>query len=109
MPVSARAFIGAACLYRAAEPDGMTATALWLTRDRRFLWSVRAIGLESQSLEAWTAERARRFLLDHGEDDVVEQFPDLFRRTASPPAPPRRKAATAPRSRPAEPYLFPLH
>jgi hypothetical protein len=105
--VSARALIGAVCLYRAADPNGMTANALWLTRDRRFVWSVRAIWQEAQSIEAWTAERARRFLQDHGEGDVVEQFPDVFR-AAPKKQQVRRQAAVGPRSRPSERYLFPL-
>jgi hypothetical protein len=99
---------GAVCLYRAAEPDGMTVTSLLLTRDQRFVWVERPIGRDQQVSEDWTAERARRFLLDHGEGDVVEQFPDVFRAAPKKPAA-RRQPAAAPRSRPSEPYLFPLH
>jgi hypothetical protein len=68
-----------------------TATLL-LTQDERFALVGRGAAREL------TAAEAREFLIAHGEHDLIEEFPDLF-----------RKPAVAPTTRPQEPYLFPLH
>ena len=96
------------CLYRGTDPAAMTATYLALTPERRFAFLSRVIGGGAiLSAEEWEADRAKRFLADHGEGDIVEEFPDAFRkRSSAPKAAPRAKAA--PRDLPAEPDLFPL-
>jgi hypothetical protein len=73
-------------------------STLVLTQDERFaLVGPRSSNSKGAAREL-TAAEARDFLIAHGEHDLVEEFPDLF-----------RKPATAPTTRPQEPYLFPLH
>jgi hypothetical protein len=67
-------------------------TTLVLTQDERFALLGRGAARELSAAEA------RDFLIAHGEQELVEDFPVLF-----------CKAATAPKARPQEPYLFPLH
>jgi hypothetical protein len=100
-----------ACLYRAIDAEDMVTHALLLTRDGRFAYLDRVIGGKGvQAAEAWSGDRAKRFLIQHGEGDLVDEFPDIFRKRA--PAPPMRvkdrRIVAAPKGRPAEPYLFPL-
>jgi hypothetical protein len=67
-------------------------TTLVLTQDERFALVGRGAARELSAAEA------RDFLMAHGEQDLIEEFPDLF-----------RKPSAAPTTRPQEPYLFPLH
>jgi hypothetical protein len=101
------------CLYRAVDAEAMTTRFLLLTRDGRFAYLDRVIGGKGvYAADEWGGDRAQRFLMQHGEGDVVEEFPDIFRRRAATPVaaqPRERKAASSPKDRPAEPYLFPLH
>ena len=96
------------CLYRSTDVEGMAARFLMLTKDGRFAYLERAVGGKGvQAAEEWSPERARSFLMQHGESDVVDEFPDIFRRrpvVAQPPRP--RKPA---KDNAAEPLLFPLH
>ncbi len=98
------------CLYRAIDAEDMVSRALLLTRDGRFAYLDRVIGGKGiQAAEDWSGDRAQRFLIQHGEGDLVDEFPDIFRKRA--PAAPRvkdRRIAASPQGRPAEPYLFPL-
>jgi hypothetical protein len=99
------------CLFRAADMEEMVTRLLVLTRDGRFAYLGRVIGGKvMQAAEDWSADRAMRFLIQHGEGDLVDEFPDIFRKRA-PSQPTRgrdRRVAASPRGRPAEPYLFPL-
>jgi hypothetical protein len=98
-------------LYRAVEPEEMVTRILLLTRDGRFAYLDRVIGGKGiQAAEDWSADRAMRFLIQHGEGDLVDEFPDIFRKRAPTlsPRPKDRRIAAAPKGRPAEPYLFPL-
>jgi hypothetical protein len=100
------------CLYRAVDAEAMTTRFLLLTRDGRFAYLDRVIGGKGvYAADEWGGDRAQRFLMQHGDGDVVEEFPDIFRRRAPASAhpPKERKAAATPKDRPAEPYLFPLH
>lgn len=95
------------CLYRAVDAEAMTTRFLLLTRDGRFAYLDRVIGGKGvYAADEWGGDRAMRFLMQHGESDVVEEFPDIFRRRVAPATAPKAKK---PKDRPAEPYLFPLH
>jgi hypothetical protein len=99
-------------LYRGLDPEAMTTNHLFLTRDGRFAYLMRVIGGKGvYAAEEWGPERAKRFLEQHGEGDIIDEFPDIFRKRPPAPkvAPKERKVSVAPRGRPAEPFLFPLH
>ena len=101
------------CLYRSVDPVSMTAHYLVLTKDRRFAHVEAVIGDKGvrPAIEL-TRERAIRFLVEHGESDIVEEFPDIFREETharAPQATAGESATAAPKDRPTEPYLFPLH
>ncbi len=99
---------GVTCLYRAVDTEGMATRFLMLTKDGRFAWLDRVIGGKGvHAAEEWSPDRARTFLMQHGESDVVEEFPDIFRKrpVVVQPARPRK----APKDNAAEPFLFPLH
>jgi len=96
------------CLYRGMDAEALTACYLFLTRDRRFAYLARVIGGKGiYAGEEWGHDRAMRFLLAHGEGDLVDEFPDIFRKRAV--AEPARKSRPATKDRPSEPLLFPLH
>jgi hypothetical protein len=101
------------CLYRAVDAEAMTTRFLLLTKDGRFAYLDRVIGGKGvYAAEEWGGDRAMRFLVQHGEGDVVDEFPDIFRRRVPAPvaaAPRERKVSSSPKGRPTEPYLFPLH
>jgi hypothetical protein len=95
------------CLYRSVDAEGMAARFLMLTKDGRFAYLDRAVGGKGiQAAEEWSAERARAYLMQHGESDIVDEFPDIFRKrpVIVQPARPRK-----PKDNAAEPFLFPLH
>ncbi len=97
------------CLYRAVDAEAMTTRFLLLTKDGRFAYLDRVIGGRGvYPADEWSGDRAMRFLLQHGEGDVVDEFPDIFRRRVPALAPAKVKK-TASKERPGEPYLFPLH
>ncbi len=100
------------CLYRAVDPVAMTVRYLALTKDRRFAYMEAVIGDKGvRPAVEMTRERAIRFLIDHGEGDLVAEFPDIFQEEthARTPAGEAATEAAAPKDRPTEPYLFPLH
>ena len=97
------------CLYRAVDAEAMTTRFLLLTKDGRFAYLDRVIGGRGvYAADEWSGDRAMRFLLQHGEGDVVDEFPDIFRRRVPAPATAKVKKAAS-KERPGEPYLFPLH
>ncbi len=99
------------CLYRAADPEAMSAQYILLTRDGRFACLDRVIGGKGpHAATEWSPARTMRFLVEHGEGDLVDEFPDIFRKRAkaSMAAPKGRTISAAPKDRPTEPYLFPL-
>ena len=99
---------GVTCLYRSVDADAMAARFLMLTKDRRFAYLDRVIGGKGvYAAEEWSPDRAMRFLMQHGESDVVEEFPDIFRKRPLSVQP--AKARKAPKDNAAEPLLFPLH
>ena len=86
----------------------MATNYLMLTRDGRFAYLDRVIGGRGvHSAEEWGGDRAMRFLMQHGEGDIVDEFPDIFRKRAPAPAKPKKVASS--KDRAAEPFLFPLH
>jgi hypothetical protein len=96
------------CLYRSVEAEAMATRFLMLTKDGRFAYLDRVIGGKGiHAAEEWSPDRARAFLMQHGESDVVEEFPDIFRKR--PAAAQRAKARKVPKGNAAEPLLFPLH
>ena len=99
------------CLYRSVDPETLATTYVLMTKDRRFAFLETRVGDGVRIASGMTREAAMRFLLQHGEGDVVEEFPDLFREEehVRPPAEQAVEIAAAPKDRPAEPYLFPLH
>ena len=104
------ALVTCVCLYRAVDPAAMTAKYLVLTKDRRFAYLEAVIGDRGiRPAQEMTRDRAQRFLVEHGEGDVVEEFPEIFREDERIVAPAAGDEAEAPKDRPAEPYLFPLH
>jgi len=99
------------CLYRAIDPSSMTTAYLALTKEGRFAYLSRAVGGKGlHTADEWSPARAMRFLVEHGEGDLVEEFADIFRKRG----PVRKNAASGgkiaatPKNRPTEPYLFPL-
>jgi hypothetical protein len=97
------------CLYRAVDAEAMTTRFLLLTKDGRFAYLDRVIGGRGvYAADEWSGDRAMRFLLQHGEGDIVDEFPDIFRRRVPAPAAAKVKKAAS-KERPGEPYLFPLH
>ena len=104
------ALISCVCLYRAVDPATMTAKYLVLTKDRRFAYLEAVIGDRGvRPVTEMTRDRALRFLMENGEADVVEEFPDIFREEEMIVGAAPGEEAAAPKDRPAEPYLFPLH
>lgn len=104
------ALIACVCLYRAVDPAAMTAKYLVLTKDRRFAYLEAVIGDKGvRPVTEMTRDRALRFLVENGESDIVEEFPDIFREDTHAHAPSSDGIAAAPKDRPKEPYLFPLH
>ena len=100
----------ATCLYRTVDAEAMATRYLMLTKDGRFAYLDRVIGGKGvYAAEDWSPDRAMRFLMQHGEGDLVDEFPDIFRKRAVAPASAKGKKPAASRERPAEPYLFPLH
>ena len=99
---------GVTCLYRSVDAEAMTACFLMLTKDGRFAYLDRVIGGKGvHAADEWSPDRAMRFLMQHGESDVVEEFPDIFRKRPVAVRPSRsRKVA---KDNVAEPFLFPLH
>ena len=100
------------CLYRVVDPATRVAKFLVLTKDRRFAYLESVVGEKGvRPATEMTREQAIRFLAEHGENDVVEEFPDVFRDEPGvrKPAASDGAIAAAPKDRPAEPYLFPLH
>lgn len=57
----------------------------------------RLVLLGSGAPKLLSGTEARQYLLAHGEQEIVEEFPELFRPAAQPANTGR------------EPYLFPLH
>ncbi len=99
------------CLYRAVDTESMVARVLLLTPDGRFAHLDRVIGGKGlQAADDWSGDRAMRFLIQHGEGDLVDEFPDIFRKRQPSVARQSKETriAAAPKGRPAEPYLFPL-
>jgi len=95
------------CLYRSVDAEAMATNYLMLTKDGRFAYLDRVIGGKGiHAAEEWSPDRARTFLMQHGESDIVEEFPDIFRKrpVVVQPAKPRKAKDNA-----AEPLLFPLH
>ena len=101
----------AMCLYRAVDPDALVTRHLMLTKDGSFAYIERVIGGNGvYAAEDWSPDRAMRFLMQHGEGDLVDEFPYIFRKRAVAPAAAKGKKSTAsPKERPGEPFLFPLH
>ena len=96
------------CLYRGLDAEALTTCHLFLTKDRRFAYLARVIGGKGiYPAEEWGHDRAMRFLIAHGEGDLVEEFPDVFRKRAAKPAPKVRPST--PKIQTTEPLLFPLH
>ena len=96
------------CLYRSVDAEAMSTNYLMLTKDGRFAYLDRVIGGRGvHTAEEWSADRAMRFLMQHGEGDIVDEFPDIFRKRAPAPAKPKKVASS--KDRAAEPFLFPLH
>ena len=97
------------CLYRSADMEAMATLYLMLTRDGRFISVDKVVGGKGvHPAQEWSPDRAMRFLMQHGESDIVEEFPDIFRKRAvvAVSAPKPRKAV---KDNAAEPFLFPLH
>ncbi len=72
----------------------MTTRFLLLTKDGRFAYLDKVIGGKGvYTAEEWGADRAMRFLMQHGEADIVDEFPDIFRkrRVVAPPRPRSRR------------------
>jgi hypothetical protein len=100
---------GATCLYRAVDPEAMATRYLMLTKDGRFAYLDRVIGGKGvQHADEWNPDRAMRFLMQHGDGDIVDEFPDIFRKRQPAPAK-ARKLTRAPKDNAAEPFLFPIH
>jgi hypothetical protein len=99
------------CLYRAADPEAMSAQYILLTRDGRFACLDRVIGGKGpHAATEWSPARTMRFLVEHGEGDLVDEFPDIFRKRAQGGGKPKTELtpSASPKGRPAEPFLFPL-
>jgi hypothetical protein len=95
-------------LYRGVYAEAMATRYLILIGDGRFAYLDRVIGGHGvQTAEEWSADRARTFLMQHGEGDIVDEFPDIFRKRAVAAAKPKKITRT--KDRLAEPLLFPLH
>jgi len=98
---------GVTCLYRAVDADSMATRFLMLTKDGRFAYLDRVIGGKGlHAAEEWSPDRARSFLMQHGESDIVDEFPDIFRKRPVVVQPARPRKA---KDNTAEPLLFPLH
>jgi len=99
---------GVTCLYRSVDTEAMATRFLMLTKDGRFAYLDRVIGGKGvYAAEEWSPDRAMRYLMQHGESDLVEEFPDIFRKrpVIAQPA----KTRKVPKDNAAEPLLFPLH
>jgi hypothetical protein len=102
--------VSCVCLFRAFDPAATTARYLVLTNDRRFAYLEAVVGDKGvRPATEMTRERAMRFLTEHGEADIVEEFPEIFREDARLSFTGDLTGKAAPKDRPAEPYLFPLH
>jgi hypothetical protein len=98
----------ATCLYRSTDAEAMTTRYLMLTKDGRFAYLDRVIGGNGvYTADEWTPDRAMRFLVEHGESDIVDEFPDIFSKRMA--AAPKAKKTASSKDRAAEPFLFPLH
>jgi hypothetical protein len=98
------------CLYRGMDAEALTTCQLFLTKDRRFAYLARVIGGKGMyAAEEWGHDRAMRFLLAHGEGDLVDEFPDIFRKRAVIEPARKNRSVGGGKDRPAEPLLFPLH
>jgi hypothetical protein len=96
------------CLYRSVDAEAMATRYLMLTKDGHFAYLDRVIGGKGvYSAEEWSPDRAMRFLVEHGESDIVDEFPDIFRKRMA--AAPKAKKIASSKDRAAEPLLFPLH
>jgi hypothetical protein len=96
-----------AILYRGIDAEAMTTNHLFLTPDGRFAYLARVIGGAGvYAAEEWDHARAMRFLRQHGEGDIVDEFPDVFRKRAVPA--PAKQHRAAPKGNSVEPLLFPL-
>jgi hypothetical protein len=99
---------GVTCLYRGVDAEAMATQYLMLTKEGRFAFLDRVIGGRGvYAAEEWSPDRAMRFLMQHGEGDIVDEFPEIFRKRPVASAKPKKIAASKDRS--AEPLLFPLH
>ena len=93
--------------FTQADVEATTTRFLILTKDRRFAYLERPVGGKGiHAAEEWSADRSRAFLMQHGESDVVEEFPDIFRKRPVVAQSAKRKV---PKDNAAEPLLFPLH
>jgi len=98
---------GLTCLYRSTDAEASMTRFLILTKDRRFAYLERPVGGKGlPTAEEWSADRARAFLMQHGESDIVDEFPDILRRR---PVVVEAARARKPKDNAAEPFLFPLH
>ena len=98
---------GLTCLYLSTASEASKTSFLILTKDRRFAYLERPVGCTGlPAAEEWSADRARAFLMQHGESDIVDEFPDIFRRRPVVVQPARERK---PKDNAAEPLLFPLH
>ncbi len=96
-----------AMLYRGIDAEAMTTDQLFLTPDGRFAYLARVIGgVGVYAAEQWDHAQAVRFLRQHGEGDVVDEFPDAFRKRVV-AARVARGHGAAPKGSSAEPLLFP--
>jgi hypothetical protein len=99
---------GVTCLYRSVDAEAMATRFLMLTKDGRFAYLDRVIGGKGvYAAEEWSPDRAMRYLMQHGESDIVEEFPDIFRKR--PVVAQSAKTRKVPKDNAAEPLLFPLH
>ncbi len=96
------------CLYRGVDAEAMTTNHLFLTRGGRFAYLARVIGGKGvHAADEWGPDRAMRFLLQHGEGDIVDEFPDIFRKRPVAVATKARRPAA--KDNAAEPMLFQMH
>ena len=82
---------------------------LMLTKDKRFAYLDRVIGGRGvYAADEWGPDRAMRFLMQHGEGDIVDEFPDIFRkRTVASPVAKVKKIVPRRRTVPPSRYCFP--
>jgi len=99
------------CLYRSVDPETLATTYVLMTKDRRFAFLETRVGDGVRIASGMTREAAMRFLLQHGADPMInnEQGVTPLLAAAGIVAEQAVEIAAAPKDRPAEPYLFPLH